>query len=158
VTGLKGDMAAQAAIRRNVAVDPTSGCWNWKLSLTSNGYGKVKFRGRTYRANRLAYEAFNGALPNHLDALHSCDNKPCCNPAHLRAGTHQDNMDEMKARGLVKPARGTAHGLTTLDEGDVRCLRVLVAFGTVNGVASRFGVSARTVRRVRDRESWGHLP
>lgn len=73
-------------------------CWNWRGS-TAKGYGQIKAEGRVMRAHRLAFELVKGEVPEGLFVLHSCDNPLCCNPKHLRVGTHQDNMDDKTARG-----------------------------------------------------------
>jgi hypothetical protein len=75
-------------------------CWPWANS-TAKGYGQIKVRGAVLRAHRVAYEIVNGTVPTGLHILHTCDNTLCVNPAHLRAGTHQDNMDEKRERGRV---------------------------------------------------------
>jgi hypothetical protein len=41
--------------------------------------------------------------------MHSCDNPPCCNPAHLSAGTVRDNALDMIAKGRANPPRGELH-------------------------------------------------
>ncbi|MFB9187253.1 HNH endonuclease signature motif containing protein [Dactylosporangium sucinum] len=58
--------------------------------------GKVKL----LLAHRVAWEVANGQpIPDGLQVLHSCDNPPCCNPAHLSIGTQAENMQQMVARG-----------------------------------------------------------
>ena len=34
--------------------------------------------------------------------LHDCDNRRCCNPEHLRAGTHLENSRDAQARGRLR--------------------------------------------------------
>ena len=85
-------------------------CWEWKASRFTNGYGQTKLgsSGRGDTAHRVAMEYYSGGvIPKHLFVLHSCDNKPCCNPKHLRIGTHQENMDDREKSGLT--CRGARH-------------------------------------------------
>ena len=86
-------------------VDLTAGgvaCWPWRGRRLRSGYGRLVLRGRQIAAHRIAYELSNGPVPTGLLVCHSCDNPPCCNPLHLWIGTHQDNMDDMMAKGRHK--------------------------------------------------------
>jgi len=80
-----------------------SPCWHWQGSLDRHGYGQFKTVAHTspLRAHRIAYEVSKGEIPIGLHVLHSCNNPSCCNPDHLRLGTHADNMADMKAAGHV---------------------------------------------------------
>lgn len=93
----------QAAIDRFWArVDRSGGpdaCWPWTGKSTMRyGYGLLTWKQRLVNAARLAYELVVGPIPAGLDLLHSCDNPPCCNPKHLRPGTHMENMIDMDTR------------------------------------------------------------
>lgn len=71
-------------------------CWLWTGAKTKRGYGLFhisKKPPKVSQAHRVAY-ALAVAEPGELHVLHSCDNPSCCNPAHLRLGTNQDNVDD----------------------------------------------------------------
>ena len=70
---------------------PDGDCWVWTGATTHRGYGRLWRR----MATHIALEADGRPQPEGLFALHSCDNPPCCNPAHLRWGTHAENVEEM---------------------------------------------------------------
>jgi hypothetical protein len=77
-----------------------TGCWEWSGFRMPTGYGRFSLGGNEYYAHRAAQELWNGPLTSaRPHALHSCDNPPCINPEHLRAGTPQDNVADRVARG-----------------------------------------------------------
>lgn len=87
-----------------VAKAGANDCWPWLGSQQKPmGYGHWTWwdgeRGRSTTAHRKAWQLTNGPIPEGMMVLHSCDNPPCCNPAHLWLGTHADNMADKVAKG-----------------------------------------------------------
>lgn len=77
-------------------------CWVWTGPTNRKGYGTLtegQGSKRHVLAHRAAWIATNGPIPGGLHVLHSCDNPPCCNPAHLHLGTIAQNNREMVERG-----------------------------------------------------------
>jgi hypothetical protein len=74
-------------------------CWIFTGCTFKNGYGRVRVGGKILRAHRIAYEAVFGVIPKNLEVMHKCNTKLCCNPNHLKVGTHAENMAYWAATG-----------------------------------------------------------
>ena len=91
-------------------VDTSGGpdaCWPFIGTKNACGYGTLSYQSRVYRAHRLALILSDSDKPD-LQALHHCDNPPCCNPKHLYWGTRSDNMKDAWKRGR-QPATRAPH-------------------------------------------------
>lgn len=159
-------------------------CWPWTSTRTPKGYGKFTLSRTSKKyAHRLAYEFEHGAIPDGLHVCHRCDNPPCCNPAHLFAGTNAENVADRVAKGrgrIIGPRfpngklsrrtvdprdgtrgrpRGAEHPKAKLTEADVRLIRDLYASGgaTYRGLAADFGINPMSVWAVVARKSWRHV-
>lgn len=75
-------------------------CWIWDGDRDRDGYGVFFWHGKRAGAHELALSFTSGEQRlADLDTCHSCDNPPCCNPAHLRFDTRSGNMADCVARG-----------------------------------------------------------
>lgn len=76
-------------------------CWEWQSRSKAHGYGMIRFDRKYLGAHRVSLFLETGSWPpsDRPFVLHSCDNPLCCNPAHLRFGTHDENMADMATRG-----------------------------------------------------------
>jgi hypothetical protein len=89
------------------------GCWNWKASAGSHGYGQT-FDGKVTTAHRFSWKLAHGKYPDGW-VLHRCNNRLCVNPDHLYEGGHMENMDDM--------ARGCYHSKRKLTNEQARAIR-----------------------------------
>lgn len=89
------------------------GCWLWTRSAGTNNqrYGEYYWHDKKVRTHRFAYMLVCGPIPEGLEVCHTCDNPPCCNPKHLFAGTHQQNMQDRSKKGRGSGSRGAKAGL-----------------------------------------------
>lgn len=121
-------------------------CWPWIGRTNEGGYGIIWHE----KAHRVAYSLAKGPIPPDALILHSCDNRPCCNPYHLRAGTAKDNAADMVARGRCHFARGEKNGRAKLTDEQVA--EILRSPEPGNVLAARFGVAQSTVSMIRSRQ------
>lgn len=112
-------------------------------------------RDRLVYAHRAALEATLGRpLGAGLFALHSCHQRSCCNPAHLREGTQLDNMADMWA--ARRGAHGERGGNAKLTAADVAEIRGLLAQGFMQReVAAKIGTTRANISAIAIGRSWG---
>lgn len=127
-------------------VDSSAGpdaCWPWLggVRRKTQGYGRAFIGSRGISAHRLAL-ILSGGEPadDDLLACHSCDNPPCCNPAHLWWGTNADNTQDCVDKGRKeKPAA------RQFDRDELVKLRE--AGWSYSMLAAQFGVNQSSVGR-----------
>lgn len=70
---------------------PSGDCLVWTGVLNDKGYGSIWDGRRTVAAHRYAHELFNGPIPHGTVIDHTCWNRACVNPEHLRAIPQRNN-------------------------------------------------------------------
>jgi hypothetical protein len=84
-------------------VETEGECLIWQGAKRPSGYGVigVKLAGKhtVQSTHRIAYEIFNGPIPDGLHIDHMCSRKACVNPQHLRAVPQATNNQAMWDRG-----------------------------------------------------------
>jgi hypothetical protein len=163
------DRAREQRARFESKIRPIAGgCRLWQGAPDKDGYGHFSITGRgptaddprpvqkKVRAHRLAWEMENGPVPAGLVLRHSCDTPACCNTAHLKPGTQQENLDDCVRRG--RSLRGTRNHKAVLDEGKVREIRSMAASGMSGPqIARALGTTRSVVHDVLSRKTWGHV-
>jgi hypothetical protein len=137
-------------------------CWPWKAS-TREGYGCIRQRNKVYSAHCVSWIIANGTqIPEGEIVRHTCDNRSCCNPAHLTTGSPLDNVRDMHERHpeLVSRTSGEMSHKAILTEPLVRAIRLLNrhGYGRVR-LARMLGLDGHegTINSVLKGESWRHL-
>lgn len=136
-------------------VRKTNNCWWWTGSKDAKGYGTFRYKEKTWRAHRVAWDMQNGPIPNGLCVLHKCDNPSCVKLDHLFLGTYRDNaLDrESKNRGNhpVKEKSGKSY-LTQLQVSEIRKFRK--SGMTIRDIAAKIGTSKSNVHKIVLRQTW----
>jgi hypothetical protein len=138
-----------------VTVRGPDDCWPWRGADNGGGYGRIRLSTPSTRrvlAHRAVFEECNGPLAPNEEARHTCDNPPCCNPAHLKRGTRRDNC--MDAVERQRHARAGAY-MPKLSAADAARIRELVSGGrSQRSVAAEYHVSPSTICQLVNRKTW----
>jgi hypothetical protein len=140
-------------------VTPVDGCWEWHGGRLPGGYGRISAggdKGRMLLAHRVSWQLHNGLIPEGMDVLHRCDNRPCVNPAHLFLGTGADNMADKVSKGRQYKPRGETNAQAKLDVSKVGDIRTLYASGRYSQaeLGRQFGVSQTAIGMIVRGETW----
>lgn len=99
-------------------------CWPWIASKNCDGYGQFWIGNTFVPSHRYAWElARRCKVPEGMMVLHMCDNRACCNEAHLYCGDAQKNADDRCERTIRDPRIFASN--TKLHEGEIWLIRRL---------------------------------
>lgn len=90
----------EGRVRQRIRVTD-SGCWEWTGARDKHGYGRMRGHGKTMFTHRYVYIELIGTADG-LDLDHLCRNPSCCNPKHLEAVTHIENVRRGVASQVTK--------------------------------------------------------
>jgi len=125
-------------------------CWEWHCAF-HHGYGVVGIERGIHNAHRVAYCYAHGLTLSDIKGkivCHKCDNRKCCNPAHLMLGDHQLNMDDAVSKYRAPKSK--------LTEEQVKFIRAKDEWkwGDLSALALQFRVRPSSIARVRDGKSY----
>jgi len=125
-------------------IKQSTDCWEWKGRLGSSGYGQIKVFGKMVSCHRLSYELYNGPIPTGLEVMHTCNNRKCINPDHLKAGTHIQNMaDASRDNAWSEVVRKGVKGVNKSQSKQVLVLGM--PYGSINEAERELSLGSGTV-------------
>ena len=130
-------------------------CWEWQGGCTALGYGAITLPGgRGGRTHRVAWMLAHGPIPTGAWVLHHCDNRRCCNPAHLYLGGIRENNRDRDERNRL--CHGDKHPSAKLTAALVLDLRRRWAAGglTWGQLAREHGVTPRAIKLAITGKTW----
>ncbi len=145
-----------------VDIGVPSACWEWQGARTSSGYGSLSWHGQHVQAHRVAYYLSVGGIKLNMNfrhsgvakrykrfVLHRCDNRACCNPAHLFLGSMRTNLLDAYAKRRKTQPR-SEHANAQLSPDQVKEIRSRYTKGGVlqQQLAYEYGVSQRVISLV----------
>jgi hypothetical protein len=132
-------------------------CILWPFGRDKDGYGRIRYEGRTRRLHRVTYALFKGAIPSGHLVCHSCDTPPCFNPKHLWTGTVADNDKDRDRKGRASGGRNF-NPRAKLNPDSVRQLRQDHRNGmTIVALAAKYGIRRYNAWRAVHRKSWPNV-
>jgi len=140
----------------------STGCLIWTGARNADGRGRITLRVGDRRVQyvvpRVVYALEHDVEPGRRLVLHGpCDRPECCAVEHLRLGTVAENVADMLERGRARI--GEQHPRAKLREIDVEFIAARLATHTDAEIAAALGhiVCRRSIRCLRDGETWSHL-
>jgi hypothetical protein len=134
-------------LQHTLATRDRSECWEWPYAC-SDGYGQIVLDGHKERVTHVVLKWDGRAQPLSPsdNALHSCDNPSCFNPAHLRWGSNADNIQDKIDR------QRTGVKLTA-----EQVQKIILDKRSHKAIAEEYEVTASNVSCIKRRITWRHI-
>ena len=148
---------SQQRVWDSVEFEANTGCWLWTGPMGKNMRGTLMHDRRQVLASRFSLEVHKGPIPQGMFACHKCDTPACVNPDHLFAGSPQDNVDDMIAKGRRREGGklfGADHRRSKLTDSDVRVIRALLTRHSSKKIARYFDLYPNAIDNIKTGKTW----
>ncbi len=133
-------------------------CIEFPGKKNGSGYGVLSVHSKPRLAHQVSLEVsgFERPTPKH-EVRHSCQNRPCINPLHIKWGTRSENQQD-RYRLHNDHHRGERNSKSKLTEQQVNTIKHrLDCHETVTALAQEYGVVYGTIRFIELGITWSHL-
>lgn len=151
-------------VRSRIESGAPDECWEWTGNRNPHGYGMLYVGGslpgpKMWLAHRVVMVLAGELEPDDKSPVcHTCDNRACCNEAHLYVGTPQSNTADMMARGRNRPLRGEQNGGGgKLTAEQVKYIKAQHRVVRQQELAEQFGVSLSLISKIHGGRAWRHI-
>jgi hypothetical protein len=128
-------------------------CWKWCGSIARTGYGNFFYKGTVWLSHRASLVIFDKvkSLTPGLHVSHSCSNRDCVNPDHLKEKTASENNGQDK-REHGKDCSGERCHFSKLNWEGVEAIRA--SDKKRRELASDYGVSMSCIANILRKKTW----
>lgn len=135
-------------------------CWECfshsKKGGNNNSYVSIRAYGKQTYLHRESYRTYNGEIPSGMVIMHTCDNPKCCNPKHLKIGTHKDNVDDKVSKN--RHTFGETNGMCKLKKEEVLQILEYKKMGnTEQKISELIKTSKSNVHNILSGKTWSHI-
>lgn len=128
------------------------GCLEWPF-CKSVGYAIMRMDGKNFRVSRIMCAIRHGDPVGKKQAAHSCGNRACVNPDHLRWASQSENEKDKLAHG--RHNRGERFWGAKLTDFDVLAIRGSKQLPS-SWLAKKYGVSRNYIYMIQrgEKREW----
>ena len=155
-----------AKVNKEPGQGPNGDCWEWQGVINARGYGSTSYgRNRKIKgldgprpAHRISFSLHYGVeLTGEQHILHSCDNRKCVNPAHLRIGHYKENAQDKVDRN--RQLKGEQIQCSKLTSDQVREIKLMFLLGYKSQYIADLLLDGRPkiVEAIRQKKTWNHI-
>ena len=131
-------------------------CLHWPFG-SSNGYGSIRWKGKTIGVHRLICRLAHGIEPSPKHhAAHHCGDPSCCNPNCLRWATPAENSADRLGHGTAPLGEKNGRAKIT----DIQVQEIVRRLDNGNRqwkIALAFDVHRTRISTINTGRNWDHL-